>query len=153
MDPFQAVAGVTNACQILPHVITGGQPTAAQLKALKEAGGAIILDARDPMEPRPFDEKATAQQLGLEYVNIPINSAALEDATIDRILELLRKSGDKTVFFHCSSGNRVAGALIPWFMMHEGMDESEAVNQAMRVGLRSPEVLEWGLEYARKHMP
>jgi len=27
------------------------------------------------------------------------------------------------------------------------------VNQAMRVGLRSAEMLEWGLDYARRHHP
>ena len=45
---FQAVSGVANACQILPNVVSGGQPTAEQLKALKEAGGRIVLDLRDP---------------------------------------------------------------------------------------------------------
>ena len=57
---FQALRGVANACQILPNVISGGQPTAEQLKALKAAGGDIVLDLRDPMEPRPLDEPATA---------------------------------------------------------------------------------------------
>jgi hypothetical protein len=30
------------------------------------------------------------------------------------------------------------------------MEEEDAVNQAMRVGLRSSEMLEWGLDYARR---
>jgi hypothetical protein len=48
-DSFQAVKDVANACQILPNLVTGGQPNAAQLRALKEAGGEIVLDVRDPM--------------------------------------------------------------------------------------------------------
>jgi protein tyrosine phosphatase (PTP) superfamily phosphohydrolase (DUF442 family) len=148
---FQAVSGVPNACQILPNVITGGQPNAQQLRALKEAGGGVILDVRDPMESRPIDEPALVRQLGMEYVNIPVRAGSLDDATLDRILAVLRGAGDRTVFFHCGSGNRVGGALIPYFMLDQGMEEQDAVDQAMRVGLRSAEVMEWGLSYVRRN--
>lgn len=148
---FHAVSGVANACQILPNVITGGQPTAEQLRALKAAGGDIVLDLRDPMEPRPVDEAVLVQELGMEYVNVPVRAGSLDDATLARILELLRRAGDRTVFFHCGSGSRVGGALIPYFILDQGMEEQDAVDQAMRVGLRSVEYMEWGLEYARRN--
>jgi protein tyrosine phosphatase (PTP) superfamily phosphohydrolase (DUF442 family) len=148
---FQALRGVANACQILPNVITGGQPTAEQLKALKEAGGDIVLDLRDPMEPRPVDEASLVQQLGMEYVNVPVRAGSLDDSTLERILSVLRGAGERTVFFHCGSGSRVGGALIPYFILDEGMEEQDAVDQAMRVGLRSAEMMEWGLDYARRN--
>jgi protein tyrosine phosphatase (PTP) superfamily phosphohydrolase (DUF442 family) len=148
---FQAVSGVANACQILPTVITGGQPSMQQLRALKEAGGGIVLDVRDPMESRPMDESSLVQQLGMEYVNIPVRAGSLDDTTLDRILTVLRGAGDRTVFFHCGSGNRVGGALIPYFMLDMGLEEEDAVEQAMRVGLRSAEIMEWGLSYVRRN--
>ena len=120
LPAFQALSGVANACQILPNVITGGQPNALQLRALKEAGGAVVLDVRDPMESRPVDEAALVQQLGMEYVNMPVRAGSLDDATLDRILAVLRGAGERTVFFHCGSGNRVGGALIPYFMLDQG---------------------------------
>lgn len=150
---FQAVSGVANACQILPNVITGGQPTAEQLRALKEAGGAIVLDVRDPMESRPVDEARLVRQLGMEYVNIPVRAGALDDSILERILGVLRGAADRTVFFHCGSGNRVGGALIPHFILDQGLEEQDAVEQAMRVGLRSAEMMEWGLDYARRNQP
>lgn len=151
MTPFDAVAGVANACQILPTVVTGGQPTAAQIEALAAAGGAIVLDIRDPMEPRPFDEALMVRRHGMEYVNIPVVAGTLSDGELERILTTLRGAGNRTVFFHCGSGNRVGGALIPYLMLDHGMEEEDAVQQAMRVGLRSPELLEWGLDYAHRH--
>jgi protein tyrosine phosphatase (PTP) superfamily phosphohydrolase (DUF442 family) len=150
-DTFQALSGVANACQILPNVITGGQPNAQQLRALKEAGGGIVLDIRDPMESRPVDEPILVRQLGMDYVNIPVAAGSLDDATLERILSVLREAGDRTVFFHCGSGNRVGGALIPYFMLDMGLTEEEAVDQAMRVGLRSAEIMEWGLSYVRRN--
>jgi protein tyrosine phosphatase (PTP) superfamily phosphohydrolase (DUF442 family) len=151
--PLQALGGVANACQILPNVITGGQPSAAQLRALKEAGGEIVLDVRDPMESRPVDEAALVRELGMEYINVPVRAGSLDDSTLERILAVLRRAGTRTVFFHCGSGNRVGGALIPFFILDQGLEEEEAIEQAMRVGLRSPEMMEWGLSYARRHQP
>lgn len=148
---FQAVSGVANACQILPNVIGGGQPTAEQLKALKAAGGNIVLDLRDPMEPRPVDEAALVRELGMEYVNVPVRAGSLDDATLGHILAVLRGAGDRTVFFHCGSGSRVGGALIPYLIIDQGLEEQDAIDQAMRVGLRSAEYMEWGLDYARRN--
>jgi protein tyrosine phosphatase (PTP) superfamily phosphohydrolase (DUF442 family) len=149
-EPFEAVRGVANACQILPNVITGGQPNAAQLRALKQAGGGIVLDLRDPMEARPVDEPTLVRELGMEYVNVPVRAGSLDDATLEQILSVLRKAGTRQVFFHCGSGNRVGGALIPYFILDQKMEEQDAVDQAMRVGLRSAEMMEWGLDYARR---
>jgi len=149
--PFESVSGVVNACQALPNVVTGGQPTAQQLEALGQAGGGVVLDIRDPMEPRPFDEKATVERLGMTYINVPISPGATGDAKLEKILSVLRENQDRPVFFHCGSGNRVGGAMIAHLMLDHGVPEEEAVDQAMQIGLRSPEYLEWGLEYAKRN--
>ena len=148
--PYDAVSRVANACQALPNLVTGGQPTAAQLEALREAGGAVVLDVRDPMEPRPFDEPAAVARLGMEYVNVPISPGSTGDERMERILETLRNNRERPVFFHCGSGNRVGGAMIAHLMLDHGVEEEEAVTRAMQMGLRSPEYLEWGLDYVRR---
>jgi protein tyrosine phosphatase (PTP) superfamily phosphohydrolase (DUF442 family) len=147
---FQALERVPNACQPLPNLVTGGQPSTADLEAFKESGGGIVLDLRDPMEPRPLDEPATAERLGLEYVVVPVTPGTMTDATLERIHGILREAGDRPIFVHCGSGSRVGGALLPFFMLDHGLEEDDAVGQAMRVGLRSADLLEWGLDYARR---
>jgi len=149
--PVQALAGVPNACQLLPTVVTGGQPTAANLEAFKAAGGQVVLDLRDPMEPRPFDEAAQARAAGLEYLSVPVTPGTMTDATLDRILGVLRQAGERTVFVHCGSGNRVGGAMLASLILDHGFEEEDAVDQAMRVGLRNADLMEWGLDYARRH--
>ena len=151
MTPFDALSGIANACQATPTLITGGQPSADQLAAFKKAGGAVVLDIRDPMEPRPFNEPAKMKELGLEYVVVPVVSGQTNDAILERILETVRAHKDRPMLFHCGSGNRVGGALIPYFMLDLGMDEEAAIEQAMRIGLRSPEMMQWGLGYVADH--
>ncbi|HET7041247.1 MAG TPA: sulfur transferase domain-containing protein [Gemmatimonadales bacterium] len=151
MTPFEAIAGIANACQLTPTLITGGQPSAEQLAAFKAAGGAVVLDARDPMEPRPFDEPGRIKALGLEYVNVPVVSGQVDDRVMERILAAVRAHKDRPMLFHCGSGNRVGGALLAYFILDLKMEEEAAIEQAMRVGLRSPEMMQWGLEYAAAH--
>jgi protein tyrosine phosphatase (PTP) superfamily phosphohydrolase (DUF442 family) len=147
---FQALERVPNACQLLPSVVTGGQPSTADLEAFREAGGGIVLDLRHPMEPRPLDEPAAADRLGLTYLVIPVAAGTMTDETLERIHGVLRDAGERTVFVHCGSGSRVGGALLPYLMLEHGLEEEDAIGQAMRVGLRSADLLEWGLDYVRR---
>ncbi len=146
-----AMQSAPNAGQPLPWMVTAGQPSADQMRAASEAGVKVVIDLRDPMEPRPFDEAAEAAALGLTYVNIPVNPAALSEATLERILATVREHADTPTLLHCASANRVGGALIPYFILDQGMGEQDAVDAAMRIGLRSAELMEWGIDYARKH--
>jgi protein tyrosine phosphatase (PTP) superfamily phosphohydrolase (DUF442 family) len=147
---FQALERVPNACQILPNVVTGGQPSTADLEAFRGAGGGIVLDLRDAMEPRALDEPATADRLGLEYRVVPVTAGTMTDETMERIHGILRRAGDRPVFVHCGSGSRVGGALLPYLILDQGLEQEDAISQAMRIGLRSAELLEWGLDYARR---
>ena len=133
-------------------MVTGGQPSAAHLAAFKAAGGAVVLDLRDPMEPRPFDEPATAAALGLDYVNVPVGPGiARPTRRSTGSSKCFATPAGRPVLVHCASGNRVGGALLPYLMLDHGLEEEDAVGQAMRVGLRSAELMEWGLDYTRRN--
>lgn len=149
--PIEALSGVVNACQPLPHMVTGGQPGPDHFRALKEAGVEVVLDIRDPMEPRGFDQQALMEELGFEYVNIPVTDGSLTEQTLESILDVLRRTEGRPTLFHCHSGNRVGGAMTPYLILDKGMTEEEATNAALRMGLRGAHLLEWGLAYARAH--
>ncbi len=150
MSLLESIAGATNAAVPLPWLATAGQPSAEQFAAAREAGVKVVIDLRDPMEPRPFDEAATLAALDMEYINVPVVSGALSDAVMEQVLAAVRAHAGEPVILHCASANRVGGALIPYFIADEGMDEQAAVDAAMAIGLRSAEFMEWGLDYARR---
>lgn len=145
-----ALAGLPNLAEPVPGWATGGQPTAEQLKAFKAAGGEVVLDNRDPMEPRPFDEPVVVRTAGLEYHNLPIVHGAVTVDTMKRMHEMAKRLEGRKVLMHCSSGNRTAAALIPYFMMERNLDEEAATEQAMRMGLRSAELLELATDYIKQ---
>lgn len=150
---FDAVASIPNAHQPHERLAIGGQPSAAVLQAFADAGGKVVLDVRDPMEDRGLDEDESVGQLGMRYENISVTPGATSDEKMEQILAVLRDHEDDEVLFHCASGNRVGGPLIAHLMLDHGVDEEAAVEHAMRGGLRSPEYLQWGLDYANRHRP
>jgi len=151
-DLLDSIRGVTNACQPFPNLLTGGQPGAAQFEAFRAAGGRVVLDLRAPREPRMLDQPATLARLGLEYIVVPIGPTPLSDQLLEQVLDALRAHPDEPVLVHCATGNRVGGALIPYFMLERGLDENTALELAQEVGLQSPQLAQWGLDYARRHV-
>lgn len=147
---LDAIAGVANACEPIPGIVTGGQPAREHLAALKGAGCTVVIDIREHMEPQPYRTPDAVTQAGLEYRSIPVGHGAVSDATFGRLLETVRElAGKRPAFVYCASGNRVGAALIPYLMLDRRMDEEEAVAVALQVGLRSAELMEQALEYVR----
>jgi protein tyrosine phosphatase (PTP) superfamily phosphohydrolase (DUF442 family) len=143
-----SLAGLPNAAEPVPGWITGGQPTEQQLKAFKAAGGEVVIDNRDPMEPRPFDEPATVRAAGLEYISLPIVHGAVTTDTMKQMYQALKRLEGRNALLHCSSGNRTAAALIPYLMIDKKMQQEDAGDLAMSIGLRSAELMEIAVTYA-----
>lgn len=132
-------AGLVNAAEPLPGIVTAGQPSTGQLEALARAGVEIVIDLRAPNEPRGFDEKDVVERLGLEYHNIPVD-AALGDAEIDAVRALLRARADRTVLLHCKSANRVGAVMVPYLVLDERLSRDAALAVAQQIGLRSDDL-------------
>ena len=147
---LDAITGVSNASEPVPGLVTGGQPNAQHLAALKQAGCEVVLDCRDPMEPRPLQEPEEVARAGMEYLVIPVGHTRGEDETLRRIREVLAANvPKKKMFFHCASGNRVGATLIPYLMLDQEFSEEDAMTTAMRAGARNAELIEWALEFVR----
>jgi protein tyrosine phosphatase (PTP) superfamily phosphohydrolase (DUF442 family) len=145
---LDAIAGVPNACEPIPGIVTGGQPSPEHMAALKRAGCKVVIDLREAMEPQPFRTPDAVVSAGLEYKSIPVGHGIIADATFTSLLAAVRElAGKRPAFVYCSSGNRVGAGLIPYFMLEQGMEEEEAVTQAMRVGMRGADLMEQALQY------
>ena len=100
---------IPNATFPEPGLMTAGQPTGEQIQILAEEGYRTVLDLRLPGELHDFDEPEAARQNGLAYVNVPVTLDSLDQATIDRFLEAMRKAA-RPMILHCGSSQR-SGAL------------------------------------------
>ena len=140
--PENSTWGIPNASFPMPGVMAAGQPTGTQIQLMVEEGGyRTVIDLRPAEEPRGFDERETATQIGLTYVNIPVTPATLDQATIDRFLNALRKA-ERPVLLHCSNASRVGGLLYAWFVLEKKESPAKALERAKAAGLRAPDMIE-----------
>src|SRR2546423_12102604 len=147
---LEAIAGLANACEPIPGVVTGGQPASEHLAALKRAGCAVVIDIREAMEPRPFRTPDAVVAAGLEYRSIPIGHGAGSDATFTSFVAAVRElAGKRPAFIFCASGNRVGAGLISHFLLGKGVGEGDRAPAAGPVGLRTAGLMEQAVEYAR----
>lgn len=148
---LDALTGVANAYEPLPGLVTAGQPGEAHFTALRAAGCEVVLDGRDPMEPRPFaDELEVVRAAGMEYHNFPLPHVPIDDEPLKQVRRLLAALRDRPTLYHCNSGNRTGATMIPVLMLDHGVPEEEAVAAAMRMGTRDPDLIQWALEFVRR---
>lgn len=125
---------IRNAKQAFPGILTGGQPSSAQLIEAKNKGYKTIISLRTRAETGEWDEEKTVQELGMKYVSIPIGSAAdLSSKNAKALISALSDPKDYPVMLHCASGNRV-GAL---FAVDAGLNQNIAVEEALQIGRNS----------------
>jgi len=103
---------IPNAKEITSGIMTGGQPSEADLAILAAEGYDAIINLRAEDEFSDFDEQSLVMGLGMDYFSIPMPGPEyLGDDHSIAALEQALSSGNKKVMIHCGSGNR-AGALV-----------------------------------------
>lgn len=134
-----ALAADTSLYQPRPQLITGGQPSAGQLREAAASGVSTVIDLRPSDEARDYDEAALAEQLGLRYVHLPIAGAT--DITVDnaRTLQRLLAQDTGTTLLHCASGNRAGALLAVLAARLEGASTDTALQLGRAAGMRSLE--------------
>lgn len=135
----QDTFGVANASVPEPGILAAGQPDGTQLQLLAEEGYRTVIDLRAPEEPRGYDEADAARQNGLQYVNVPVNMAGLDQGTIDRFLAAMSKA-ERPVLLHCATANRVGALYYAWLVLEKGVAPQEALRRGKSAGLRNAEL-------------
>jgi uncharacterized protein (TIGR01244 family) len=116
----------------LDGVLTGGQPTADQIKQAAATGFKAVVNLRTDNElPDPAQELTWVEGAGMKYFHIPISVP--EDLTPQKaevLVDVLSRPENYPLIIHCKSGNRV-GAMFALKAFH--IDEKE-IEEALLIG-------------------
>lgn len=145
--------GVRNYTRVDATVACGGATTAEAYPALRAQGFKAVINLRQASEPGADIEGSTraAEAAGLKYIHIPFSGGNPQHATVDTFLAAVRDPANSPVYIHCGSANRVGAVWLVKRMLVDGWDESKAVAEAEAIGLRSPALRDFALEYVRSH--
>lgn len=127
---------VVAADSVIPvdGISVSGQPNEEALSVFAASGYTTVIDLRGAQENRGFDEEAAVEAAGLDYVQLPIESAAqINYATAAELTRLIEAS-EGPVLLHCGSGNRV-GALLALAKRQEGANVEESISYGKEGGL------------------
>ncbi len=136
-----APAAAADPAELLPKgkspadgVLTGGQPSDAQLEALADLGYTTVINLRGAEENGSTDP-ALVESLGMTYVSIPMTSADdVSQENAQRLAEAMA-AAEGPVLVHCASANRV-GALMAMKAYHlDGASPEESLALAQEVGV------------------
>lgn len=144
-------SSIMNFLRVDDRICTGGQPTMPQLEALKAQGVKAVINLRLPAEFNAAEEQAKVKQLGMRYVNTPINRDTPTENQVKAVLKALRDQKNQPAFVHCHTANRV-GAL---WMIHRVLDDGwtldKAEVEAQKIGMRAGPGRDFALAYIAKH--
>jgi uncharacterized protein (TIGR01244 family) len=145
--------GITNYTKVDAVVACGGATETSALAGLKADGFKTIINLRQPTEQGANIEQnaAAAKELGLNYVNIPVNGQAPDPKTVDQFLETIANKANQPAYIHCASASRVGAYWLVKRVLQDGWVIDKATEEAKLIGLRSPALEKFALEYIAAH--
>jgi len=119
-------------------ITAAGQPNEAEFKELADDGYAAVIDLRTAGEDRGLDEETTVEELGMDYVELPIAGRDGINFENAKKLHQILSNYDEPVLVHCGSSNRV-GALFALRAKMNGANDEDALAFGRSAGMTSLE--------------
>lgn len=140
VEPVE-LGAIKNASRFGEAVYFGGQVQPQDVEVLRQKGIKTVINLRRPeeMEQYPFDEEQMLAEAGMDYYLIPFgHEVPPEEASLERIAELLDNPANHPVLLHCGSSNRVG---YTWARFRAGRHDLTlplALEEGKAAGMRAP---------------
>ncbi len=149
----QDVAGVTNFARLETTVACGGATKPEAVPELKKMGFASIINLRVPTEAGAMveEEGAAAKAAGINYYNIPFNGQQPDPAVADKFIATITAKGNEPAYIHCAGGNRAGAMWMIKRLVVDHWDTDKAATEATALGMTSPALKQFAIDYAQSH--
>jgi uncharacterized protein (TIGR01244 family) len=149
----ESVEGITHLNRLGTTVACSGAIKAEAVPEIKKMGFASIINLRQADEPgaNVEAEAAVAKAAGIRYFHIPFNAAAPDPAAADKFLDAITEKGSEPAFIHCGGGGRAATMWFIKRLVVDHWDVERAAKEATELGMTSPTLKQFAIDYARSH--
>lgn len=147
------VEGITNYHRLETTVACAGAIKVDAVPEIKKFGFASIINLREPTEDGANieQEEAAAKAVGLNYYSIPFNSTSPDPAAADKFVAAITAKGSDPAFIHCAGGGRAATMWFIKRMVIDHWDVDRAAKEATDLGMTSPKLKQFAIDYAQTH--
>ena len=149
----QNIPGITNFARLETTVACAGATKPEAVPEIKKMGFVSIINLRPADEPgaNVDAEAAAAKATGIKYFHVPFNGSSPDPRAADSFLKAITSPGAEPAYIHCSGGNRAATM---WLVKRLAIDRwavDRATAEATALGLTSPQLKQFAIDYARSH--
>ena len=147
-------ADVPHLVCIDDNIATAAQPGEGAYIKLAAVGFRTVLSLRTSSEGiDQAKERTLVERAGLIYVNIPVASSDPKPEQAAAFLAAVRNRANYPMLIHCGSGSRVGGFWMIYRVLEQGWPEDKALEEATRIGLSSPVIKKFAMDYISSHRP
>ena len=149
----ETVDGITNFHRLETTVACSGAIKVSAVPEIKKFGFASIINLRQPTEDGANleQEEAAAKAADIRYYSIPFNGASPDPAAADKFLEAITAKGSDPAFIHCAGGGRAATMWFIKRLVVDHWDVDRAAKEATELGMTSPTLKQFAIDYAQSH--
>lgn len=132
-------AGFQEIHQVAPGIYRGSQPDLDGLKELKSMGIKTLLDLNDV---QLLEEATAAEELGLDYIGIPIlTTCPIDESMIAEALGVLSDSDRHPVYVHCQHGHDRTGLVIGLYrVLRDNWTAEDAFQEMLAMDFHPDEI-------------
>jgi len=149
----EKVDGITNFNRIETTVACSGAIKADAVPEIKKFGFASIINLRQASEDGANleAEAAAAKAADIRYYSIPFNGTSPDPAVADKFIEAITTKGSDPAFIHCAGGGRAATMWFIKRLVVDHWDVDRAAKEATALGMTSPALKQFAMDYAQTH--
>jgi uncharacterized protein (TIGR01244 family) len=150
---IEPVDGITNFAHVETTVACGGAINPAAVAEIRKMGFVSIFNLQEDSEPgaKVEAEAAAAKAAGMKFFHLPFNGQTPDAAVVDKFLDAITSPGAQPAFIHCQAGNRAATMWAAKRLVVDHWDAERTMTEAGPLGLTSPRLRDFVIEYARTH--
>ena len=118
---------------------TAGQPTAAQLVAVKEAGYEMVINLAMPDSPNALaGEEQLVAALNMAYFSIPVVWDAPTESNLKQFFRIMDAHEGKKRFVHCIANMRVSAFSFLYRVIRLGVPVGQAKQELYQIWQPNP---------------
>lgn len=118
---------IYNYIKVNDELITGGQPTAAQLRSLAAEGFTAVVNlATEKPSDLPLTEAGLVRSLGMTYEHIPVEWEDPKESDFETFERTLPGLPPGKTLIHCAANFRVTAFYALYALKHLGWSEEQA---------------------------
>lgn len=115
--------------------MTMGQVTSEQLQYVAEQNFKSVINLRSPDESGFVTAEAEqAEELGLNYTNIPVRPSEIDRSLIEDLIERI-ETISKPTLIHCKSGIRSGLIALIYYALKQDLSAEEVLDKGRQLGI------------------